>query len=104
MLYVNSAKSQHLCLTYKHFVAFTDFNEDDYICENDLKRVIQRLCGEQRLSDENVNALIQKVNYCICQVNHSVVDIELHLKSGCISVECFFLFVHVCGELKFISF
>ena len=39
----------------------TDFNEDDYICENDLKRVIQRLCGEQRLSDENVNALIQKV-------------------------------------------
>ena len=38
-----------------------DFNEDDYICENDLKRVIQRLCGEQRLSEENVNALIQKV-------------------------------------------
>ena len=42
-------------------LSFTDFNEDDYICENDLKRVIQRLCGEQRLSDENVNALIQKV-------------------------------------------
>ena len=39
----------------------TDFNEDDYICESDLKRVIQRLCGEQRLSDDNVNALIQKV-------------------------------------------
>lgn len=38
-----------------------DFNEDDYICENDLKRVIQRLCGEQRLSDDNVNALIQKI-------------------------------------------
>ncbi|KAK2574374.1 Calcium and integrin-binding protein 1, partial [Acropora cervicornis] len=38
-----------------------DFNEDDYICENDLKRVIQRLCGEQRLSDDNVNALIQKL-------------------------------------------
>ena len=42
-------------------LSFTDFNEDDYICENDLKKVIQRLCGEQRLSDENVNALIQKV-------------------------------------------
>ena len=38
-----------------------DFNEDDYICENDLKRVIQRLCGEQRLSEDNVNSLIQKV-------------------------------------------
>ncbi|CAH3176065.1 unnamed protein product [Porites lobata] len=37
-----------------------DFNEDDYICENDLKRVIVRLCGEQRLSEDNVNALIQK--------------------------------------------
>ena len=45
----------------KPLLLFTDFNEDDYICENDLKRVIQRLCGEQRLSDENVNALIQKV-------------------------------------------
>lgn len=45
----------------KAFAFISDFNEDDYICENDLKRVIQRLCGEQRLSDENVNALIQKV-------------------------------------------
>ena len=45
----------------KAFAFLTDFNEDDYICENDLKRVIQRLCGEQRLSDENINALIQKV-------------------------------------------
>lgn len=47
-----------------HFLllfSVADFNEDDYICENDLKRVIQRLCGEQRLSDDNVNALIQKV-------------------------------------------
>lgn len=43
---------------------FKDFNEDDYICENDLKKVIQRLCGDQRLSNENMQALIEKV--CIC--------------------------------------
>ena len=51
----------NLSLTKTFAFLVTDFNEDDYICENDLKRVIQRLCGEQRLSDENVNALIQKV-------------------------------------------
>lgn len=48
---------------------FKDFNEDDYICENDLKKVIQRLCGDQRLSNENMQALIEKVivqNYIIC--------------------------------------
>ncbi|PFX31492.1 Calcium and integrin-binding protein 1 [Stylophora pistillata] len=39
-----------------------DFNEDDYICEGDLKKVIQRLCGDQKLSNENVNALIQKID------------------------------------------
>lgn len=38
-----------------------DFNEDDYICENDLKKVIQRLCGDQRLSNENMQALIEKI-------------------------------------------
>ena len=38
-----------------------DFNEDDYICENDLKRVIQRLCGEQRLAEDSMKALIEKV-------------------------------------------
>ncbi|XP_031549820.1 calcium and integrin-binding family member 2-like [Actinia tenebrosa] len=38
-----------------------DFNEDDYICENDLKKVIQRLCGQQRLSNENMQALIEKI-------------------------------------------
>ncbi|EDO47515.1 predicted protein [Nematostella vectensis] len=38
-----------------------DFNEDDYICENDLKKVIMRLCGEQRLSDDNMQAMIEKI-------------------------------------------
>ena len=54
-------ESYEVSVRINPLLLFTDFNEDDYICENDLKRVIQRLCGEQRLSDENVNALIQKV-------------------------------------------
>lgn len=44
-----------------NYIFFTDFNEDDYICENDLKKVIQRLCGDQRLSNENMQALIEKI-------------------------------------------
>ena len=38
-----------------------DFNEDDYICESDLKRVIRRLCGEQKLSEENLKTIIKKI-------------------------------------------
>ena len=38
-----------------------DFNEDDYIDEGDLKRVLRRLCGEQKLSDENVRKIVDKI-------------------------------------------
>ncbi|XP_066922517.1 calcium and integrin-binding family member 2-like [Clytia hemisphaerica] len=39
-----------------------DFNEDDYICQSDLERVIQRLCGyEDRLSNEDTNLIISNV-------------------------------------------
>ena len=39
-----------------------DFNEDDYICESDLERVIQRLCGpEDRLSTEDTKSIIKKI-------------------------------------------
>lgn len=39
-----------------------DFNEDDYICESDLERVIQRLCGtEDRLSSEDTKSIIKKI-------------------------------------------
>ena len=43
------------------FYDSSDFNEDDYIDEGDLKRVIRRLCGEQKLSEDNVNTIITKV-------------------------------------------
>ncbi|XP_057307293.1 calcium and integrin-binding family member 2-like [Hydractinia symbiolongicarpus] len=38
-----------------------DFNEDDYICDSDLKRVINRLCGDQKLSAENTKSIIKKI-------------------------------------------
>ena len=38
-----------------------DFNEDDYICEKDLEKVIIRLCGEERLSSEDTKAIIKKI-------------------------------------------
>ena len=38
-----------------------DFNEDDYICENDLKKMITKLCGEQRLTEESIQNVIDKV-------------------------------------------
>eukprot|EP00794_Sanderia_malayensis_P004593 gene4593-5196_t len=37
-----------------------DFNDDDYIDEQDLKRVIRRLCGEQKLSENNINTIVTK--------------------------------------------
>jgi len=37
-----------------------DFNEDDYIDENDLKAVLKRLCGSQTLSQESINTIIIK--------------------------------------------
>ena len=50
-------------------LSFLDFNEDDYICENDLKKVISRLCGEQRLSEDNMQALTEKVITILCIVS-----------------------------------
>jgi len=38
-----------------------DFNEDDYIDEADLKRVIRRLCGEQRLPEESIKTIVGKI-------------------------------------------
>ena len=38
-----------------------DFNEDDFLCSNDLCRVIHRLCGEQKLSEENMHAIVKKI-------------------------------------------
>ena len=35
------------------------------MCENDLKKVISRLCGEQKLSNENMQGLIEKVSTII---------------------------------------
>eukprot|EP00795_Rhopilema_esculentum_P007548 gene7548-13333_t len=48
--------------SYKVEYAFRiyDFNEDDYIDEMDLKIVIRRLCGEQKLSDDSINTIIRK--------------------------------------------
>ena len=44
---------------------FLDFNEDDYICENDLKKMITKLCGEQRLTEESIQNVIDKVCACL---------------------------------------
>lgn len=48
----------------------TDFNEDDYICENDLKKMITKLCGEQRLTEDSIQNVIEKV--CIDIFNTSI--------------------------------
>lgn len=38
-----------------------DFDEDDAIGESDLKRVIKRLCGEQKLSEDALSSIVKKV-------------------------------------------
>lgn len=38
-----------------------DFNEDGYICKKDMKRIIDRLCGSNRLSIENVLAITDNI-------------------------------------------
>ena len=50
---------------FHKYLQSPDFNEDDYVCENDLKKVISRLCGEQKLSNENMQGLIEKVSIII---------------------------------------
>ncbi len=63
---------------------FPDFNEDDYICENDLKKMITKLCGEQRLTEDSIQNVIDKVcmgvtyeqptSCIICQFNIMLPD------------------------------
>lgn len=38
-----------------------DFDEDDYICEADLRRVINCLCGDEKLSKDDTTSIIQKI-------------------------------------------
>ena len=38
-----------------------DFDGDDAIGETDLKRVIKRLCGQQKLAVESVETIVKKV-------------------------------------------
>ena len=38
-----------------------DFDEDDFIGESDLKRVLKRLCGEQKLGEEHIQTIVDKV-------------------------------------------
>lgn len=38
-----------------------DFNEDDYICSNDLERVIKCLCGDEKLSADDMGNIIRKI-------------------------------------------
>lgn len=40
---------------------YTDFDEDDVISGKDLREVINRLTGEQALTDEEMEQLIQNV-------------------------------------------
>lgn len=38
-----------------------DFDEDDMISEEDVKEVVNRLTGDQRLSDDQLNQLVKNV-------------------------------------------
>ena len=38
-----------------------DFNGDNYICRKDIKRILDRLCGSNKLSTENVKAVVQNI-------------------------------------------
>ena len=46
---------------FKH--CLIDFDEDDVISGKDLREVINRLTGEQTLTDEEMEQLIQNVSY-----------------------------------------
>ena len=39
-----------------------DFDEDDMISSKDLKEVVDRLTGEQKLTDEDMQQLIDNVS------------------------------------------
>ena len=41
---------------------FSDFDEDDFVSSADLRQVINRLTGEQQLSDEDMQQLINNVS------------------------------------------
>ena len=57
----------HGLLVLRHVAAeillFSDFDEDDMISSRDLKEVVDRLTGEQTLSDEDMQQLIDNVSY-----------------------------------------
>ena len=68
-----------------YFLIFTshisDFDEDDFVSSADLRQVINRLTGEQQLSDEDMQQLINNVSdkcvkltetyqYCIHSYKH----------------------------------
>ena len=55
---------------------FLDFNEDDYICENDLKKMITKLCGEQRLTEESIQNVIDKVCIAGMTLKHHITFIS----------------------------
>ena len=57
----------HLYIFVYIYIIFfpEDFNEDDYIDENDLKAVLKRLCGSQTLSQESINTIIIKVRHAL---------------------------------------
>lgn len=44
-------------------VFVSDFDEDDMISSRDLREVVNRLTGEQELSDEDMQQLIDNVSY-----------------------------------------
>ena len=43
-------------------IKFSDFDEDDMISSRDLKEVVDRLTGEQKLTDEDMQQLIDNVS------------------------------------------
>ncbi|XP_002155581.1 calcium and integrin-binding protein 1 [Hydra vulgaris] len=38
-----------------------DFNEDDFLCRSDVCQIISKLCGEQKLTEDNINAIVKKI-------------------------------------------
>ena len=58
-----SVFSEHAPKSVKVEYAFRiyDFNEDDFICGQDLRRVVGFLCGRQKLSNESLNRIVDKI-------------------------------------------
>ena len=50
------------------FILLLDFDSDDMISSNDLREMINRLTGEEELSETDMNQLIENVSLLVLQI------------------------------------